>query len=101
MTNYDLHSHSTASDGLLAPAELVRRAAEHGVEVLALTDHDDISGLAEGRAAAAAVGLKFIDGVEVSVSWGETTIHIVGLGIDPDNPALQQGLNAISEGRIE
>ena len=99
--NYDLHCHSTASDGLLAPAELVRRAAAHGVQVLALTDHDDISGLAEARAAAAAVGLKFINGVEVSVSWGETTIHVVGLGIGPDDPVLQQGLKTIREGRTE
>jgi predicted metal-dependent phosphoesterase TrpH len=98
--NYDLHCHSTASDGLLAPAALVRRAAGNGVDILALTDHDEIAGLAEARAQAAELGLRFIDGVEVSVSWGGITIHIVGLNIDPGNPQLQQGLHAIREGRV-
>ena len=97
--NYDLHCHSTASDGLLAPAELVRRAAVNGVEILALTDHDELCGLAEARSRAAELDLRFIDGVEVSVSWGGITIHIVGLNIDPDNAQLQQGLQAIRQGR--
>jgi predicted metal-dependent phosphoesterase TrpH len=101
MPNYDLHCHSTASDGLLAPAELARRAAGNGVDVLALTDHDEISGLADARAQAAASGMRFIDGVEVSVSWGGITIHIVGLNIDPGNAQLQQGLHAIRQGRAE
>lgn len=101
MRNYDLHCHSTASDGLLAPAELVRRASGNGVDVLALTDHDEISGLDEARAQAAELGLHFVNGVEVSVSWGGTTIHIVGLNIDPGNPQLQQGLHAIRQGRTE
>jgi hypothetical protein len=101
MLNYDLHCHSTASDGLLAPAELVRRAAGNGVGVLALTDHDEISGLAEARAQAAESRLRFIDGVEVSISWGGITIHIVGLNIDPGNTQLQQGLQAIRQGRSE
>ena len=101
MPNYDLHCHSTASDGLLAPAELVRRAVDNGVDMLALTDHDEISGLAEARAQAAELGLRFIDGVEVSVSWGGITIHIVGLNIDPGNLQLQQGLHAIRQGRAE
>ena len=99
--NYDLHCHSTASDGLLAPAELVRRAAINGVEILALTDHDEICGLAEARAQAAVLGLGFIDGVEVSISWGGITIHVVGLNIDPGNQQLQQGLHAIRQGRAE
>lgn len=99
--NYDLHCHSTASDGLLAPAALVRRAAGNGVEILALTDHDELSGLAEARAEAATLGLRFIDGVEVSISWGGITIHIVGLNIDPDNQQLRQGLQAIRQGRTE
>jgi predicted metal-dependent phosphoesterase TrpH len=99
--NYDLHCHSNASDGLLAPTELVRRAAGNGVDILALTDHDEISGLAEARLEAAALGLRFIDGVEVSISWGGVTIHIVGLGIDPGNEQLQQGLHAIRQGRTE
>jgi len=99
--NYDLHCHSNASDGLLAPAELVRRAQRNGVEVLALTDHDELSGLAEARAQAAESGLRFIDGVEVSVSWGGITIHLVGLNIDPRNERLQRGLQAIRLGRTE
>ena len=101
MPNYDLHCHSTASDGLLAPAELVRRAAGNGVDILALTDHDDISGLAEARAQAAALNLRFVDGVEVSISWGGITIHVVGLNIAPDNRQLQAGLQAIRQGRAE
>lgn len=101
MPNYDLHCHSTASDGLLAPAELVRRAAGNGVDILALTDHDEISGLAEARAQAATLALRFIDGVEVSISWGGITIHVVGLNIDPGSQQLQQGLHAIRQGRAE
>ena len=99
--NYDLHCHSTASDGLLAPAELVRRAAKNGVEILALTDHDELCGLAEARAQAATLGLRFIDGVEVSITWGGITIHVVGLNIDPGNQQLQQGLHVIRQGRAE
>ena len=101
LLNYDLHCHSTASDGLLAPAILVERAAGNGVDVLALTDHDEISGLAEARARAAEVGLRFVDGVEVSISWGGITIHVVGLNIDPANAQLQQGLQSIRQGRTE
>ncbi|OGA31753.1 MAG: phosphatase [Betaproteobacteria bacterium RIFCSPLOWO2_12_FULL_62_13b] len=101
MLNYDLHCHSTASDGLLAPAELVRRASGNGVDILALTDHDEISGLAEARAQAQAEGLRFIDGVEVSITWGGITIHVVGLNLDPDNQQLQHGLHAIRQGRAE
>ena len=101
LPNYDLHCHSTASDGLLAPAELVRRAAGNGVDILALTDHDDISGLAEARTQAAALNLRFVDGVEISISWGGITIHVVGLNIDPANQRLQQGLQAIRQGRTE
>jgi len=99
--NYDLHCHSTASDGLLAPADLVRRAAGNGVEILALTDHDELCGLAEARAEAKALGLRFIDGVEVSISWGGITIHVVGLNINSHNQQLQQGLQSIRQGRAE
>lgn len=99
--NYDLHCHSTASDGLLAPAEVVRRAAANGVDVLALTDHDELCGLAEARMEAAMLGLRFIDGVEVSITWCGSTIHVVGLNIDPGNEQLQQGLHAIRQGRAE
>ena len=98
--NADMHCHSTVSDGLLAPAEVVRRAHANGVELLALTDHDELSGLAEARETAAELGLRFIDGVEVSVSWGDdTTVHIVGLGVDPGNAGLIEGLAAVRNGR--
>lgn len=90
--NYDLHCHSTASDGLLAPTDLVRRAADKGVDVLALTDHDNVGGLAEAAAAAKECGIGFVPGVEISTSWDGITIHIVGLGIDPQNEMLLQGL---------
>jgi len=100
--NADLHCHSTVSDGLLAPAELVRRAQGNGVELLALTDHDELGGLAEARATAEQVGLRFVDGVEVSISWGDDqTVHIVGLGIDPADPALSEGLRQVRSGRDE
>ncbi len=99
--NYDLHCHSTASDGLLVPAEVVRRASENGVEILALTDHDEISGLAEARAQAAVSGVRFINGVEISIGWGGISIHVVGLNVDPNNLQLQQGLKSIRQGRTE
>ncbi len=99
MTRYDLHSHSTASDGLLAPAALVARAAERGVDVLALTDHDDTGGLAEGAAAARAAGIAFVPGVEVSVSWERHTVHVVGLNVDAANRTLDGGLAAVRGGR--
>jgi len=95
----DLHSHSTVSDGLLSPADLVRHAAEKGVKVLALTDHDDIDGLPAAAIAAASHGLQFINGVEISVTWHRRTLHIVGLKIDPGNTALQAGLKRIRDSR--
>jgi predicted metal-dependent phosphoesterase TrpH len=97
--NIDLHCHSTASDGLLKPEELAARAAANGVEILALTDHDDVSGLAEARAKAESEGVRFVDGVEISVTWEATTVHIVGLQIDPEDPVLRSGLESIREGR--
>ncbi|MGB8855701.1 MAG: 3',5'-nucleoside bisphosphate phosphatase [Burkholderiales bacterium] len=99
LLNFDLHSHSTISDGTLAPAELVRRAASSGVEALALTDHDNVSGLDEARNEAQKLGILFINGVEISVSWEKTTLHIVGLGIDPDDSELIAGLHGIRAGR--
>ena len=101
---YDLHSHSTASDGTLAPAELVRRAAAAGVEVLALTDHDTTAGVAEAEAAAREVGIRLLPGVEISVTWNRLTIHVLGLGVDPHSPVLQEGLaglRAFREWRAE
>jgi predicted metal-dependent phosphoesterase TrpH len=99
MLDYDLHSHSTVSDGLLAPADLVARAAERGVKHLALTDHDHVAGLPLAAAEAARHGMQFINGVEVSVSWRNHTVHIVGLNIDPAYPPLADGLSGIREGR--
>ena len=76
----DLHVHSSASDGVFSPAEVVRKAHANGVEVMALTDHDTVSGLKEARKEAEKLGMRFIDGVELSVSWGGRTIHVVSLG---------------------
>jgi predicted metal-dependent phosphoesterase TrpH len=99
MPSYDLHCHSTWSDGLLAPAALVARAALRGVDVLSLTDHDEIGGLAEARAAASDAGIAFINGAELSVSWSNLTLHVVGLAIDPANAVLGEGLASIRSGR--
>jgi 3',5'-nucleoside bisphosphate phosphatase len=95
----DLHSHSTCSDGLLAPAELVARAARRGVDVLALTDHDETAGLAEARDRARAAGITLVNGVEVSVSWSGQTVHVVGLRIDPSHPGIAGGLAKLRAGR--
>lgn len=97
--NADLHCHSTVSDGWLTPAEVVRRAAANGVELLALTDHDEIGGLDEAAATAAECGLRFVPGVEISVTFCEETIHVVGLGIDHRNPQLLDGLMQVRSGR--
>jgi predicted metal-dependent phosphoesterase TrpH len=96
---YDLHSHSLASDGTLSPSELVARAHAAGVTVLALTDHDETCGLQEAQQAAGQLGLGFVPGIEISVSWGSNTIHVVGLNIDAANSQLQQGLVKLREFR--
>lgn len=96
---YDLHSHSDASDGALSPESLIRRAVERGVDVLALTDHDSTEGIASARQAAAAQGIRFVAGVEISVTWSKRTIHILGLGVDSDNGALQTGLQGLRKFR--
>jgi predicted metal-dependent phosphoesterase TrpH len=101
MLNIDLHCHSTVSDGLLTPTQLVDHAATRGVDVLALTDHDNVDGLDEARHAAKAKNITFINGVEISVSWRSQTLHIVGLGIDPEYAPLVEGLSAIRSGRAE
>jgi hypothetical protein len=101
MLNIDLHCHSSVSDGVLPPAEVVARAAANGVHALALTDHDDVAGLAAAQAAADLAGMTLINGVEISVSWGGQTVHIVGLRIDPTHPELASGLYDIRLGRIE
>ncbi len=97
--NADLHSHSTASDGTLSAAALAARAKANGVELWALTDHDELSGLPAARAAAAAAGLPFVDGIEVSVTFADITVHIVGLGIDPANEELAAGIATVRAGR--
>ena len=99
MLTIDLHTHSTASDGTLTPAQLVDKAAAAGIRNLALTDHDTTAGLAEAQAAADKHAIRLINGCEISVSWSQTTIHVVGLNIDPDNQTLQQGLSGLREYR--
>ena len=99
MFNVDLHCHSNVSDGTLAPREVAARAKANGVDIWALTDHDEISGVSEARAAAAALGLPYVAGVEISITWAAHTIHIVGLQIDETNPELVQGLAATRGGR--
>lgn len=95
----DLHCHSTASDGALAPADVVRRAVEQGVTHLALTDHDTIEGLPEAQAAADASGITLISGTELSCLWKTQTIHVVGLDFDRDSPALVEALARQHENR--
>ena len=97
--NADLHCHSRYSDGQLEPAELVRRARANGVELLALTDHDELDGIDEAIAAAADIGLPFVPGVEVSVTWGGETVHIVGLRVDHRHPELVAGVERTRAGR--
>jgi len=97
--NADLHCHSSVSDGTLAPDALAARAKANGVELWALTDHDELGGQDEARAAAHAVALPYLTGVEISVTFADTTVHIVGLGIDSDDAALHQGLAATRGGR--
>lgn len=96
----DLHSHSTASDGTLTPTELFTRAAERGVDALALTDHDTLSGLSEAGRAASGCGVLLIPGVEISVTWNKRTIHIVGLNVDSENAQLRSGLEQLREFRV-
>jgi predicted metal-dependent phosphoesterase TrpH len=91
----DLHTHSTYSDGVLTPAELVRRAASKGVSLLALTDHDETGGLAAAAYAAVEAGIRLVPGVEISVAWNGQTIHVLGLDIDAQAPKLADGLASI------
>lgn len=100
MPNVDLHCHSTASDGLLPPAEVARRAAANGVDMLSLTDHDDLSGLPAARLVADEVGMRFVNGVEISIEWGGLQVHIIGYAFDADDQALNDGLASIRSGRI-
>jgi len=101
LTNADLHCHSVVSDGTLQPEALAQRAKANGVELWALTDHDEIGGQRRAQAAAAAVGLPYLTGTEISVTFAGLTVHIVGLGFDPDNAALASGLAGTRGGRDE
>ena len=98
--NADLHCHSVVSDGTLTPEALAERAAANGVELWALTDHDEVGGQHRARAAATAAGMKYLTGAEISVTFANVTVHIVGLGFDPDNATLVQGLADTRDGRI-
>ncbi|NLY63872.1 MAG: PHP domain-containing protein [Alcaligenaceae bacterium] len=98
--NVDLHCHSTVSDGVLSPAEVARRAAGNGVNIWSLTDHDEVGGQAEARQVAESLGMTYIPGIEISVTWAEHTLHIVGLGIDPDNEEMNAGLDRIRTDRV-
>jgi 3',5'-nucleoside bisphosphate phosphatase len=97
--NVDLHCHSTVSDGVLPPHEVAARAKANGVDVWALTDHDELSGIAAARAAAVDLGLTYITGLEISVTWASSTIHIVGLNVDETNQQLLTGLIKTRSGR--
>src|SRR5690349_15790905 len=101
ITNADLHCHSVVSDGTLEPEALAARAQANGVELWALTDHDEIGGQLRARDAALALGMAYLTGTEISVTFAGTTVHIVGLGFDPDDARLAAGLHATRGGRRE
>jgi predicted metal-dependent phosphoesterase TrpH len=97
--NADLHCHSIVSDGTLTPEALAERAKTNGVELWALTDHDEVGGQHKAAAAAKAQGMAYLTGTEISVTFAGETVHIVGLGFDPDDAALRQGLHNTRNGR--
>ena len=97
----DLHSHSTESDGVLLPQVAVETAARDGVTVLALTDHDTMTGIPAARRAAAECGIELIPGVEVSCAWGRESVHLLGLFVDPEDRALTTLFSEVSERRRE
>ena len=99
LTNADLHSHSNISDGTLTPEALAARAHANGVELWALTDHDELAGQARARDAALSLGMDYLTGTEISVSFAGETVHIVGLGFDAEDAALNAGLAATRSGR--
>jgi hypothetical protein len=99
MQKVDLHCHSNVSDGVLAPAAVARYAHKAGVDVWALTDHDEVAGIAEARRAAHGLGMRFVAGVEISITWANETVHIVGLQVDENNRDLLQGLARTRSGR--
>ncbi len=97
--NADLHCHSIVSDGTLTPEALAQRAADNGVALWALTDHDEIGGQARAAAAARDRGMRYLTGTEISVSFIGKTVHIVGLGFDPEDTRMAQGLMQTRGGR--
>ena len=97
--NIDLHSHSTESDGVLSPRAAVEAAARDGVTVLALTDHDTLTGIPEARRAAAECGIELVAGVEVSCQWGRESVHLLGLFLDPEDRALTALFDEVSKSR--
>ena len=99
--NADLHCHSIVSDGTLTPEELALRAHKNGVQLWALTDHDVLGGQERARLAAENLGMSYLSGVEISISWMNQTVHIVGLGVDHTNATLEEGLRATRDGREE
>jgi predicted metal-dependent phosphoesterase TrpH len=99
--NADLHCHSVVSDGTLTPEQLAARAKANGVELWALTDHDEVGGQDRALAAAQANGLKYLTGVEISITFANKTVHIVGLGFDAHDEQLQKGLHQTRGGRGE
>jgi len=98
---YDLHCHSTASDGALSPTAVVLRAHQHGVTALALTDHDTTAGLAEAQISATATGIELIPGIELSTLWQNQCFHIVGIGINPEHPPLVEATHNLQATRME
>lgn len=98
-TNADLHCHSTVSDGTLSPEALAARAKSNGVELWALTDHDEVGGQQRALEAARALGLPYLTGVEISVTFAGKVVHIVGLGFDHQDPSIVDGLKATRGGR--
>jgi predicted metal-dependent phosphoesterase TrpH len=101
LQNADLHCHSTVSDGTLSPEDLAARASGNGVQLWALTDHDEISGQHRAAAAAKAQGMRYLTGTEISVTFIGQTVHIVGLGFDADDIQLREGLRRTRGGREE
>lgn len=97
----DLHCHSTVSDGVLSPTEVAKRAYANGVRTWSLTDHDDVGGQKEASMAAHQLGMRYITGIEISISWHQKTIHMVGLNYDTGNIDLCQGLADMRKKRIE
>ena len=99
--NADLHCHSVVSDGTLTPEALAERARRGGVELWALTDHDEVGGQQRAAAAARAQGMAYLTGTEISVTFAGETVHIVGLGFDAQDQGLRQGLQATRGGRAQ